>query len=250
MLAGGDWRGERDVSGDKFRQVATDFFVAPQLTEAGTSPAARAAGIRTVINNRPDGEAADQLTDAEARALAQANGLAYVFVPVVSGGIGPATIASFAAAVADHPGPHLAYCRSGTRSCHMWAFATAGERPVEATLAGRGRCRLRPDTGPPLLERLAGRLSLAAQRIASSMNIPQKASASGGPNGTAVSARSGRLCASASSRPSRAAASTTQGRLARPSQAPAAASSFASPSPGRPAPQPAIDLADARPSDQ
>ena len=54
--------------------------MAPQLTEADF-PAARAAGIKTIINNRPDGEAADQLTDAEARALAQANGLAYVFVP-------------------------------------------------------------------------------------------------------------------------------------------------------------------------
>ena len=143
------------MSDGKFRQVAADFFVAPQLTEADF-PAARAAGIKTIINNRPDGEAADQLTDAEARALAQANGLAYVFVPVVSSGIGPATIASFAAAVADHPGPHLAYCRSGTRSCHMWAFATVGERPVEATLEAAAEAGYDLSPALPLLERLAG----------------------------------------------------------------------------------------------
>ena len=62
--------------------------MAPQLPRPRTFAAARAAGIRTIINNRPDGEAADQLSDAEARALAQANGLDYVFVPVVSAASG------------------------------------------------------------------------------------------------------------------------------------------------------------------
>ena len=58
----------------KLRQVAKDFFVAPQL-QAQDFVAARAAGIRTVINNRPDGEAPDQLSDAQARELAPTNGL-------------------------------------------------------------------------------------------------------------------------------------------------------------------------------
>lgn len=153
------------MSGEKFRRVAANFFVAPQLTEADF-PAVRAAGIKTVINNRPDGEAADQLTDAQARALAQANGLAYVFVPVVSSGIGPATIASFAEAIADHPGPHLAYCRSGTRSCHMWAFATAGERSVEATLEAAAEAGYDLSPARPLLERLVG--DAGAQGISAS----------------------------------------------------------------------------------
>ena len=46
-----------------FRQVAKDFFVAPQLVAADFA-IAQAAGIRTLINNRPDGEAPDQLSDA------------------------------------------------------------------------------------------------------------------------------------------------------------------------------------------
>ena len=142
------------MSGNQFRQVTAEFFVAPQL-QRDDFPAARAAGIRTIINNRPDGEAVDQLTDAEARGLAQANGLAYVFLPVVTGGMRPEVIAGFADAMAAHPGPHLAYCRSGTRSCHMWAFATATERPVATTvqLAAAAGYDLMPAL--PMLEHLA-----------------------------------------------------------------------------------------------
>ena len=44
------------MTDSKFRQVAKDFYVAPQL-QAEDFAAARATGIRTVINNRPDGEA-------------------------------------------------------------------------------------------------------------------------------------------------------------------------------------------------
>ena len=143
------------MSATPLRQVAADFFVAPQLV-ADDFPAAREAGIRTVINNRPDGEAPGQLSDAEARALAVANGLAYAFVPVVSGRMGPDDVATFKAAVAGHPGPHLAYCRSGTRSCHMWAFATAEARPVDATIEAAAAAGYDLSATRPILERLAG----------------------------------------------------------------------------------------------
>jgi len=45
-----------------FRKVATNFYVAPQLEPADFAEAAE-LGIRTVINNRPDGEAPDQLAE-------------------------------------------------------------------------------------------------------------------------------------------------------------------------------------------
>jgi sulfide:quinone oxidoreductase len=137
-----------------FRRVADGFFVAPQLLPADFA-AASAAGIRTIINNRPDGEAADQLSDAQARELAEANGLAYAFVPVVSGRMGPDDVAAFQAAVAAHPGPHLAYCRSGTRSCHMWAFATAAERPVAQTVEAAAGAGYDLSGVRPILEQLA-----------------------------------------------------------------------------------------------
>jgi uncharacterized protein (TIGR01244 family) len=139
----------------RFRQVAADFFVAPQL-EAEDFVAARAAGIRTVINNRPDGEAADQLADAEARALAEAAGLTYAFVPVVMSALGPETLAAFAEAVERNPGPHLAYCRSGTRSCHLWAFTAVRSRPPEAIIAAAAAAGYDLAPALPVLRRLAG----------------------------------------------------------------------------------------------
>ena len=142
------------VSATPFRRVADGFFVAPQLS-ASDFVAARAAGIRTIINNRPDGEAIDQLDDAEARELAAENGLAYVFVPVVSGRMGPDQVAAFRDAVAANPGPYLAYCRSGTRSCHMWAFASAQERPVEATIRQAAEAGYDLTGVRPILEHLA-----------------------------------------------------------------------------------------------
>ena len=82
MIPAERWR--RDLTDSHFRRVAEYFFVAPQLQPEDVA-AARAAGIRTVINNRPDGEAADQLSDVAARELASANGL-----PVRPGAAAPA----------------------------------------------------------------------------------------------------------------------------------------------------------------
>jgi uncharacterized protein (TIGR01244 family) len=139
-----------------FRRVTDDFFVAPQLTAADFA-AARAMGIRTVINNRPDGEAPDQLSDAEARALAEAEGLAYAHVPVISGGIRPEAVTAFAEAVAGNPGSYLAYCRSGTRSCYMWAFAEAPKRPAGEILEAAAAAGYDLSPALPLLRQLAGK---------------------------------------------------------------------------------------------
>ncbi len=112
----------------KFRRLTAEVWVAPQL-ETADFAAAAALGIRTVINNRPDGEAVGQLDSAEARTAAEAAGLAYVHLPVVSGAIFPDHVEALRRTLATTEGPWLLYCRSGTRSCHLWALATAGRRP-------------------------------------------------------------------------------------------------------------------------
>ena len=43
----------------ELRRVAEDFWVAPQL-ETADFALARELGVKTVLNNRPDGEAPDQ----------------------------------------------------------------------------------------------------------------------------------------------------------------------------------------------
>ncbi len=107
-----------------FRKLTDDFYVAPQL-QAEDFAKAEALGIKTVINNRPDGEAPDQLSHESARQRAEAANLAYHFVPVVSGGIFPDHVAQFAEVVDKSDGPILAYCRSGTRSTFLWSMQAA-----------------------------------------------------------------------------------------------------------------------------
>jgi sulfide:quinone oxidoreductase len=135
----------------EFRRLGDDFYVAPQLRPEDF-PAAKAAGIRTIINNRPDGESPDQMSDAEARAAASTAGLTYVHVPVPGGGLTRAHLEQFRAAVDSHAGPFLAYCRSGTRSCYLWAFTAVRELPVSYVLAAAAEAGY--DLGPaePALE--------------------------------------------------------------------------------------------------
>jgi len=80
-----------------------------------------AHGFHTVINNRPDGEGgAEQPTSQAMAQAAQAAGLAYHYLPVISGQITPQQVAEFAALVKAAPGPVLAFCRSGARSTNLW----------------------------------------------------------------------------------------------------------------------------------
>ncbi len=83
-------------------------------------------GFRSLINNRPDGEADGQPSTASLAAVAQQHGLAYRYIPVVSGQLLQAQVDAFAAALRELPTPVLAFCRSGARSSSLWALQAAG----------------------------------------------------------------------------------------------------------------------------
>jgi uncharacterized protein (TIGR01244 family) len=118
-----------------FRRITGSFSVAPQLGPEDIAQAAR-EGFRTIIANRPDGEEAGAMTLAEARALAEAQGLHFVAIPF---GMPPTAdvVEKTVAALASAPEPVLAYCRSGTRSVSAWALAQArsGKMAADAILA-------------------------------------------------------------------------------------------------------------------
>lgn len=106
------------------RQVAPGFCVAPQLTPEAMAELAT-LGFRSVINNRPDFEhGPDQPTSAAVQAAAEAAGLQYRFLPVSGGYQSPEEIAAMAQLLQELPGPVLAFCRSGTRSTHLFLQAT------------------------------------------------------------------------------------------------------------------------------
>jgi len=101
------------------------FYVGPQLTEADFDDLA-AQGIRTIINNRPDGEEPGQLTAERAAELAEAHGIAYHYIPMTSQSLTPEVIETFRNAVAESERPILAHCRSGNRCCVLWSLVQAG----------------------------------------------------------------------------------------------------------------------------
>ena len=103
------------------------FPLAPELSAAGRLDRAdidalAAGGVRTIINNRPDGEDAGQLPAAEARRIAEAHGIAYHHIPVTAATLSRADVDAFAAVLRDATAPVVAHCRSGTRSALLWAL--------------------------------------------------------------------------------------------------------------------------------
>ena len=97
-------------------------------------------GVRTIVNNRPDDEEGGQPSGDTIRAAAEAAGLAYSAIPVTHAGFSHPQIDAMAAALTAADGPVLAYCRSGTRSCNLWALAAAkaGRDPELLVAQARG----------------------------------------------------------------------------------------------------------------
>lgn len=108
------------------------IYVAPQI-DVGTVAQAADLGVSLVVNNRPEGESADQTPGDSIEQAARAGGMDYVAIPVTHGGFAPWQLDALDEALGKASGKALLYCRSGTRSTLLWALtrARAGE-DVEA----------------------------------------------------------------------------------------------------------------------
>ncbi len=104
----------------EFRRVTERLSVSPQLSPGDLAEAA-AQGFVRLVCNRPDAEGPGQPSSAEMKAAAEAAGLEFIHLPF-AGMPDAATADAVFAAVAESPGPVLAYCRSGTRSITAWAL--------------------------------------------------------------------------------------------------------------------------------
>lgn len=116
------------------RKIDDKISVSPQITPADVTEIAR-AGFTAIVNNRPDDEEMGQPTGDAIRIIAETLGLSYSEIPVTQAGFSHPQLDAMAAAMAASPGPLLAFCRSGTRSCNLWALAAAkgGADPAELT---------------------------------------------------------------------------------------------------------------------
>jgi len=131
------------------RKIDEHISVAPQITPQEVRAIAN-AGFKEIINNRPDDEEGGQPASAELAEAARAAGISYVAIPVTHAGVSSNQIDAMARALEASPGPALAFCRSGTRSTHLWALARArlGDEPAElvakAAHAGYDISSIRP----------------------------------------------------------------------------------------------------------
>lgn len=105
----------------EYRQISDSYSVSGQILPEDIA-AVRAAGFKSVICNRPDNEQPGQPTAASVKAAAQAAGLEFRYIPVVSGQITEENVADQAAALEGLKGPVFAYCRSGARCTNLYAL--------------------------------------------------------------------------------------------------------------------------------
>jgi uncharacterized protein (TIGR01244 family) len=106
------------------RKIDDSISVAPQITVEDVA-AIKAAGFAAIVNNRPDEEESGQPAGDAIRDAALAAGLTYAAIPITHAGFSYPQIEAMADTLAGADGPVLAFCRSGTRSCNLWALAQA-----------------------------------------------------------------------------------------------------------------------------
>lgn len=104
-----------------------------------------AAGFRTIIDLRPDGEVPGQPPSAAIGEAARNAGLTFAYVPTPHGDIPDAVVDALGAAMAGAQQPVILYCRSGKRAARVWALAEAsrpGGAPADeiaAAVRGAGQ---------------------------------------------------------------------------------------------------------------
>ena len=129
-----------------FRELDRQVLVADAPMQVADMAEAAARGVTLVVNNRPDGEAFDQIDAATLGEAATAAGLAYVHLPVETE-FSAEKVAALADSLAGAEGRVLVFCRTGTRSAYLWALARAREGAVPEALvqnAARAGYNLRP----------------------------------------------------------------------------------------------------------
>lgn len=110
----------------EIKSLSSDLSVAAQISPQDVDAIA-AAGFRTLINNRPNGESPDQTDSETIASISQSVGLDYQYQPVISGGFTLQDVEEFGQLLEQAEKPVLAYCRSGTRCTMLWALSQAGK---------------------------------------------------------------------------------------------------------------------------
>ncbi len=105
-------------------ELAPQVYVSGQLFEHDVRLAAK-QGIRSIMNNRPDGEAMGQPLSADLAKIAEELGMTFLHIPIIPKAITKQDVEEFAKARDELERPLLVFCRTGARSKTVWELAEA-----------------------------------------------------------------------------------------------------------------------------
>ena len=142
-----------------FRELDRQVLVADSPMRPQDMADAAARGVTLAVNNRPDGEAFDQIDAATLGKAAEAAGLGYLHLPIEAELSGE-KVEALLDALNGADGRVLLFCASGTRSAYLWALARLREGALPEALVQNARqagYNLRPllpwlkprEDGPP-----------------------------------------------------------------------------------------------------
>ena len=105
-------------------ELGPQVYVSAQLFEHDIRLAAK-QGVRSIMNNRPDGESTGQPLSADLAKMAEELGMMFLHLPVNPKAITEHVVEEFAKACDELERPLLIFCRSGARSTTVWEMAEA-----------------------------------------------------------------------------------------------------------------------------
>ena len=117
----------------KIVKLTENVAVSEQVTPENVAAIA-AAGYKVLVNNRPDGEEANQPSNADIAAAAQAAGMEYHYMPITAGNFPGPDFGRMRNLLDDRVRPVLAFCRSGTRCTNLWV-ASRDDKSMEQARA-------------------------------------------------------------------------------------------------------------------
>ena len=103
-------------------ELAPQVYVSGQLFEHDVRLMAK-QGVRSIMNNRPDGESMGQPLSADLANIAEELGMTFLHLPVNPKAITKQVVEEFAKARDELERPLLIFCRSGARSTTVWELA-------------------------------------------------------------------------------------------------------------------------------
>ena len=114
-------------------QIHENFSISEQITLDEIESLAD-DGVKILICNRLDGEEPNQITCAEIKAAADANGISFVHIPVPGRIIPEEALEEFVKVIDGSTDKIHAYCRTGTRTSIFWGLSHARTNSVDDVL--------------------------------------------------------------------------------------------------------------------